>query len=71
MTLQQQRATEIERLELDGRLDPECQTCVESFYPFMRTEWKERGDGPFAPSHKASERCKSGKLAHCTCDTCF
>jgi hypothetical protein len=25
----------------------------------------------FAPSHKASERCMSGKRPHCTCDTCF
>lgn len=24
-----------------------------------------------APSHKASDRCMSGKRPHCTCDTCF
>lgn len=23
------------------------------------------------PRHDASERCESGKHAHCTCDTCF
>lgn len=23
------------------------------------------------PYHKASERCQSGKKAHCTCDTCY
>lgn len=25
----------------------------------------------FAPRHKASDRCRSGKRSHCTCDTCF
>lgn len=25
----------------------------------------------FAPRHTASDRCRSGKRAHCTCDTCF
>ena len=23
------------------------------------------------PSHTASDRCRSGKRPHCTCDTCF
>lgn len=23
------------------------------------------------PNHEASERCKSGKRDHCTCDTCY
>lgn len=23
------------------------------------------------PNHKASERCKSAKKPHCTCDTCY
>jgi hypothetical protein len=25
----------------------------------------------FHPSHDASDRCRSGKRAHCSCDTCF
>jgi hypothetical protein len=25
----------------------------------------------FHPYHDASDRCQSGKHAHCTCDTCF
>jgi hypothetical protein len=29
-----------------------------------------RGES-FFPLHDASERCESGKHAHCTCDTCF
>lgn len=28
-------------------------------------------DTDFHPSHDASERCQSGKHAHCSCDTCF
>jgi hypothetical protein len=27
--------------------------------------------GGFAPYHDASERCESGKRAHCSCSTCF
>lgn len=27
--------------------------------------------GGFGPSHFASTLCRSGKHAHCTCDTCF
>lgn len=31
---------------------------------------RERNNS-FHPSHDASDRCESGKHAHCTCDTCF
>ena len=27
--------------------------------------------GTFHPSHDASDKCESGKRAHCSCDTCF
>jgi hypothetical protein len=57
----------IARLEQSGDLDPACLTCLREFYPVLR----ETGKLPFAPSHKASKRCESGKYAHCTCDTCF
>jgi hypothetical protein len=56
----------IARLEREGYLDPGCPTCVEYFYPAL-----EKGKTPFAPNHKASEQCKSGKRNHCTCDACF
>lgn len=59
----------IHRLVKNGDLDPDCKMCIEVFYP-------ELGKGRkitdvFAPRHKASSGCKSGKHAHCTCDTCF
>ena len=62
-------AATIARLEADGRLSPTCRMCQEVFYPAVR-------DGKpiwnvFAPPHKASPRCQSGKYPHCTCDTCF
>lgn len=39
----------------------ECTTCD-----------RERAQGnDFHPSHDASDRCESGKHAHCSCDTCF
>jgi transcription elongation factor Elf1 len=59
----------IARLEKDGDLDPNCKTCLEHFYPVAR----DRGNiwNVFAPRHKASSRCESGKHAHCSCDFCF
>ena len=56
----------IARLEKIGYLDPNCKSCQEIFYPAY---WK--GMTPFAPSHKPSDRCESGKRPHCTCDVCF
>lgn len=59
----------IQELEDKGKLDPSCGTCRKYFYPKLE-EGKSIGD-IFAPQHKASERCQSGKHPHCTCDTCF
>lgn len=59
----------IEELEAAGEIDPNCKSCQIYVYPSLR-EGKSLGD-IFAPRHKASERCRSGKYAHCTCDTCF
>ena len=57
----------ISRFEKIGYLDPNCKSCQEIFYPAYR-----KGDmSVFAPRHKASERCESGKRPHCTCDVCF
>jgi hypothetical protein len=57
----------IARLEKSGDLDPKCLFCVDHFYRDLKA-----GKGmPFAPRHKASLGCMSGRRAHCTCDTCF
>lgn len=33
---------------------------------------RERATGnTFHPLHDASDRCESGKITHCSCDTCF
>jgi hypothetical protein len=61
---------QIARLEADGCLDPDCRMCQKVFYPYFREHGDTR-DWPFAPRHKASPRCQSGKYPHCTCDTCF
>lgn len=54
-------------LEKAGDLDPNCETCRTHFYPAIRA-----GKGmPFAPRHRASSMCPSGKRTHCSCDTCF
>lgn len=56
----QQRLDNLERL---GSLVPGCPACQE-FYDHPE------GD-PFAPLHRASDACESGKRPHCTCDACF
>jgi hypothetical protein len=57
----------IARLEKSGDLDPSCQFCVNHIYRSLR-----EGRGlPFAPGHKASWGCLSGRRAHCTCNFCF
>ena len=59
----------ITQLEKSGDLSPDCKTCMEIFYPQIL-----KGVKPytiFAPRHKASSHCQSGKHPHCTCDTCF
>ncbi len=51
------------RLEALGVLVPGCTGCDEHYaHPTF---------DPFAPRHKPSQFCESGKRAHCTCDTCF
>lgn len=58
------REEAIARWERMGYLDPSCSGCRE-FY--------DSGKHPFdvhAPSHKASDRCESGKRPHCTCGDC-
>ena len=57
---------ELERAE---ELDPSCKTCVEHFYPAVRAG--RNMYEVFAPRHKASPNCESGKHAHCSCDACF
>lgn len=57
------REEKIERLETQGSLDPTCPGCKE-FYEHQTLS-------PFAPSHRASAGCESGRRPHCTCDTCF
>lgn len=57
------REEKIARMEADGMLDPSCTGCRE-FYDHPTVN-------PFAPAHKPSPRCESGKHPHCTCDTCF
>jgi hypothetical protein len=59
------REQAIARLEASGDLDPTCNGCRE------RYESKGMPYDVFAPRHKASDRCQSGKRSHCTCDTCF
>jgi hypothetical protein len=59
----------IRNLEEQGELDPDCKMCIEIFYSAI-LKGKTLTD-IFAPRHKASARCRSGKHSHCTCDTCF
>jgi len=66
MTGNETRAEQITRWEQEGRLDPECPFCQREFYAAESKPYDV-----FAPNHKASEGCESGKRAHCTCDTCF
>lgn len=57
----------IKKLEELGEIDPNCDYCKSIFYPQLEAGHKS----VFAPRHKASRHCESGKHAHCTCDTCF
>lgn len=59
----------IKELEINEWINPNCLTCKEVFYPQLR-QGKKLNE-IFAPRHKASVRCESGKTPHCTCDTCF
>jgi hypothetical protein len=55
--------------ELVGLLDPHCKMCVQVFYPLVKQGRKV--SDIFAPSHRPSDHCQSGKRPHCTCDRCF
>lgn len=55
----------IARWERMGSLDPNCPSCKE-FY-----DNPKHPSDVFAPNHRPSDRCQSGKRPHCTCDTCF
>lgn len=57
------RAERVARLEAMGALDPKCPGCLE-FYEHPKLS-------PFAPSHRASDRCRSGGRPHCSCSACF
>ena len=59
----------IERLEQSGDLDPTCNMCKKIFY--QKIQNGVQFGYVFAPRHKPSKRCESGKHPHCTCDTCF
>jgi hypothetical protein len=61
----------IKQLEADGEIDPSCKTCKEIFYPYLAMWSSDSFCWPFAPRHKPSRRCESGKHSHCTCDVCF
>lgn len=68
MTISSETVDErIARLESMGEIDPACKACQVHFYPSYRTGHFD----VFAPNHKASDRCESGKRPHCTCDVCF
>lgn len=56
-------------LERNNELDPTCKTCIEIFYSQINKG--KSINSIFAPRHKPSARCESGKHPHCTCDTCF
>lgn len=46
-----------------GYIDVDCPGCQEKLnHPRLDA---------FAPSHKPSPMCRSGKRPHCTCDACF
>jgi hypothetical protein len=54
----------IARMERDGMLDPTCPGCRERYEAANPLD-------VFAPRHKASANCESGKRAHCSCDRCW
>jgi hypothetical protein len=59
------RTERIVRLEAMGSLDPACATCQAEFYPAPDPALV------FAPRHRASPHCRSGKRPHCTCPGCW
>lgn len=57
------------QLEKEGRFDRFCKFCQEHFMPQLKIG--RRLPDIYAPPHKPSTHCESGKKPHCTCDTCF
>lgn len=55
----------VKRWEASGWLKQDCARC-KKFYASPGKPTDVHG-----PSHRASDRCESGKRPHCTCDTCF
>lgn len=52
------------RNQANGNYDPNCVGCEERKTAI--NPWSV-----FAPNHKASSGCESGKREHCTCNYCF
>jgi hypothetical protein len=63
--VQETREQQVARLEASGDLVKDCPGCQERYNSASMPA------DVFAPRHKASTRCQSGKRNHCTCDTCF
>ena len=61
--------TYIKELESKGWIEPNCKSCKAYFYPELQKG--NKFSSIFAPGHKPSSRCESGKHPHCSCDTCF
>jgi len=59
----------IKECEDKGWINSNCKMCLEVFYPKLRAG--AAISDIFAPSHKPSNRCESGKRLHCSCDICF
>lgn len=56
------------RWEREGFAAPACEGCREVYNAVAQGQHPSR---VFAPRHKPSDRCESGKRPHCACDTCF
>ena len=59
------RAEIVAAMESDGDMVPGCHGCAERYAA------EDPQGGVFAPRHKASARCESGRRPHCTCDVCW
>lgn len=58
--IREMRAEQKASAERQAARHPDCTMCATI-----------AAEGGLGPSHEASERCESGKRAHCTCDTCW
>lgn len=59
------REEQIRRYEVMGVIVSDCPGCV----PFYAAAGMPVN--VFEPLHRASRRCESGGLPHCTCSICF